>query len=101
VQSEALVSVEYFASDAPGEVTGLRLSFSPAQRDYLSRFSPVSYEVPEMNMVFPLPFENPAFSSATTTFPKPESVNGKSLIISGYAHDQKKTLVTLTLNYQR
>ena len=101
VQSEKYASIEYLASGAPGQVNGFRLLFSPQQREYLSHFTPVSYEVPDMKMIFPLPVENLDFSSAKTTFPKPEVVDGKKLIILGYDHNQKKVLCEFQLRYKR
>lgn len=96
IQTEKYFSIEYLASDAPGQVKGFRLNFTPEQRAYLALFAPVHYEIPDMKMSFPLPVED-GVSSATTTFPNPASVDGKVLVL--YGRDKK--LEEFKLEYKR
>lgn len=100
-QAQPGIQLELIASDMPGKFKGIGLRLDRAQQELFTMYAPVWYEVPEMNMTFPLPVEQ-GMSGFTTTFPQPESLDGKTFIIYGTdrAAQQRKVLYKMTIRHQ-
>jgi len=100
-QQQQGIHLELIVSDTPGKFKGIGVRLGRAQQELFSKYGPVWYEIPDMKMEFPLPVEQ-GMSGFTTTFPQPESLDGKTLIIYGTDPQtkQRKVLYQTTIRYQ-
>jgi len=66
----------------PGQAAGVKLTVDTATQNEWARFAPVTLAIPDIDWSAPFPVENGALS-ATLTLPKPQSIRGRTYIVSG------------------
>jgi len=84
------VTIDLIAGDH-GLYSGIHLKFSRDAQRVFAQYAPVHYEIPELDITFPLPLER-GLAIAKTTFKEPKDALGKLVIIYGTDRHTKQTV---------
>lgn len=93
-------NIRIIHSEIENKVEGIEITINKDRQRELINYSPIYYEIPEMNIKFYLPLEN-GMIKATSTFGEPKSIDGMVLYIYGKDPEtnQHKILFKRILSY--
>ena len=91
--------IKLIMAEEIGKHSGIEFIFGREECQYLMRYAPLSYEIPELHIHFPLPIED-GLKTAKTTFSKPQVLNNTTLRLNGVHPITKepKTLFEYVIN---